>query len=196
MRIWTRLGVAIVILGVFGFFALKALKTSNFLLARQKQIAITLAGAGALLWLVQKVHHKPVEVEGEDAEKYITPFYATGSYWGVILLLCGGMVGYSKELKQAVDSAQWKERLGSLEKLVRLPKIGSAHSRTAKANSAPLPKLQGIGFNPNPAKSSVIINGQTLLCGEKTETVKVLSINAGSVTVEVADGQVKVLTLR
>jgi hypothetical protein len=193
MRIWTRLGVSLVILAAFGFFAYKGLKSSHFLQARQKQIAMTLAGAGVLLWLVQKVHHKPVEVDADEAQQYISPFYATGSYWGVILLLCGTMVGGSTRIEQTLGSGNLKARFAALENLVRLPKFASA--RAAKTNPVPDLKLQGIGFSPNPAKSSVIINGQTLMCGESGQGVKVLSINAGSVTVETA-GQVTVLTLR
>jgi hypothetical protein len=195
MRIWSRLGVAVVILAAFGFFAFKALRSSHFLQARQKHIAITLAGAGVLLYLIQKAHYKPLEVEGEEAEKYMTPFYATGTYWGVILLLCGTMVGFSNEINQSIGSGQWKTRLAFLDNFKRLPRFTSAQARATKANSLPELRLQGIGFNPNPAKSSVIINGQTLLCGESADGLKVLSINAGSVTVESA-GQVRVLTLK
>jgi hypothetical protein len=195
MRIWTRLGVTIGILALFGFFAFKTLRSSQFLQTRQKQIAVGLAGAGALLWLIQKVHHKPLEVEGDEAEKYESPFYATGSYWGLILLLCGGLVGGANHMKRTLGRTDWKDRIASLENVIRIPKFANARARAANANSAPEVKLQGIGFNPNPAKSSAIINGQTVLCGESAGGVKVLSMNAGSVTVDVT-GQVKVLTLK
>jgi hypothetical protein len=195
MRFWKCLGVSAAILVAFGFFALKALQSNNFLQERQKQMAIALAGAGALLWLVQKVHHKPVEVESEEAHNYASPFYATGSYWGIILLLCGAMVGGAGQIRQTVGRANWKGRFASLSNMVTLPRQAKANARGPKANTEPEIRLQGIGYNPNPAKSSVIINGQTLLCGESAGGIKVLSINAGSVTVEAA-GQVKVLTLK
>lgn len=195
MRIWTRLGVSIAILATFGFFAFKALKSSNFLRARQKHIAMTLAGAGALLWLAQKVHSKPLEVEGDDAEKYASPFYATGSYWGVLLLLSGAMVGGSNHARRWAESPEVKARFASTESLFRLPAFARAQARGRNANSVPEPNLQGIGFNPNPSRCSAIINGHTLFVGESGGGVKVLSINAGSVTVD-ASGQVKVLTMK
>lgn len=195
MRIWTRVGISICILAVFGFFAYKALGSSNFLRARQKQIAITLAGAGALLWLAQKVHSKPLDVDADDAEKYAAPFYHTASYWGVILVLSGVMVGGSPHARRWYNSSDLKERLASRESLFNFPKFVQARSKRGKSNTQPEIKLQGIGFNPNPARCSAIINGQTLMSGETAGGVKVLSINAGSVTVE-AGGEVQVLTLK
>jgi hypothetical protein len=195
MRIWARLGVSIVILAVFGFFAFKALKSSNFLRARQKQIAIALAGAGTLLYLAQRVHSKPVEVDGDDADKYASPFYATGSYWGVIFLLAGAMVGGSNHAQRWLGSSDLKARLGSAESLLRFAKLTKAQARSDGANPSQELRLQGIGFNPNPARCSAIINGQTLLVGESAGGIKVLSINAGSVTVD-DSGEVKVLTMK
>ena len=195
MRIWTRLGVTIAILAVIGFFAFKALKSSNFLRARQKQIAITLAGAGALLFLIRKVHSKPLDVQGEEAAQYESPFYAKGTYWGVMLMLSGAMVGGANHAERLVGTSDLTARLGSATNLLRFPKLTTVNARSESASPPLEVRLQGIGYSPNPARCSAIINGQTLLVGENAGGVKVLSINAGSVTVE-ANGDVQVLTLK
>src|SRR5690349_18521103 len=111
MKIWSRLALSVVVLALFGFFALRALEKSSFLKARQTHVAICLAGAGALLWLIHKVHNRPVE--GQDGRLLLSPFYARASYWGTLMMLCGGFVGGQERALQYVRSSEAKTRLAS-----------------------------------------------------------------------------------
>jgi hypothetical protein len=191
MKPWRGLAVAIAILALFGFFALKALDSSSFLKARQKHIAICLAGAGALLWLAQKVHSKPVE--GQDGSLLISPFYARASYWGALMMLCGGFVGGEERGRQYIQSSEMKARLSSAENLLHnLPNLAKVNGRSRKTNSQPYLKMQGICYSA--AKSTAIINGQTVGVGDRVAGAKVLAITASGVTVELS-GETKTLAM-
>ncbi|HUR45577.1 MAG TPA: hypothetical protein VMZ27_06805 [Candidatus Saccharimonadales bacterium] len=191
MKIWSRLALSIVVLALFGFFALRALEKSSFLKARQNHVAICLAGAGALLWLIHKVHNRPVE--GQDGKFLVSPFYARASYWGTLMMVCGGFVAGQEKGFQYVRSSEAKSRLMSAENWVKnLPALSKVHARGAKTNSSPSLKMQGICYSP--AKSTAIINGQTVGVGDHIAGAKVLAITASGVTIQMS-GETRTLAM-
>jgi hypothetical protein len=184
MKLWSRLALSVAILALFGFFALKALGSSPFLKARQKHIAICIAGAGALILLIHKVHNRPVE--GQDGQVLLSPFYARASYWGTLMMLCGGFVGGEERGRQYLQSPELKARITTAESaLQNLPNLAKGRSKS-KTNSQPSLKMQGICYSPN--KSTAIINGQTVGVGDRIAGAKVLAITASGVTLEMGGG--------
>jgi hypothetical protein len=191
MKPWRVLALSVAILALFGFFAVKALSSSSFLKARQKHIAICIAGAGALLWLAQKVHSRPVE--GQDGQVLYSPLYARASYWATLMMLCGGFVGGEARGRQYIQSPEMRAKLSSAEHLFHsLPELAKNRGRSSKTNSQPSLKMQGICYSA--AKSTAIINGQTVGVGDRIAGAKVLAITASGVTIELK-GETKTLAM-
>jgi hypothetical protein len=191
MKLWRALALSIAILALFGFFAVKALSSSSFLKARQNHIAICLAGAGALVFLAQKVHSRPVE--GQDGQVLFSPFYARASYWATLMMLCGGFVAGEERGRQYLRSQDMQAKLYSAEHLLQnIPNLAKNRGKSSKTNSQPYLKMQGICYSPS--KSTAIINGQTVGVGDRVGGAKVLAISPTGVTIELS-GETKTLAM-
>jgi uncharacterized membrane protein YjfL (UPF0719 family) len=187
VRILARLGIVIVMLAIFCFVATEVFRRRPELHLHKKAIAGALAGGGALLWLIGKVHGK-----GEDGTSKNGGPVAL-RFCGGVLAGAGAIVSCVIPISQAIASPQTfaqvivQKHLSSI-----LKKPGAGHSGTTETAKGPL-KVQGIFFRTN--DPSAIINGQTVFVGDRIGAARITAIERQSVTVEIAQEK-KVLSFR
>jgi hypothetical protein len=186
MNIWTRLGISVAILAAFCILASETFKRHPELHARKKAIAGALAGAGTLLWLVGKVHGNGGE-EFKSRDRVITTRFC-----GSMLAACAGIVTNITPIQQAMQAPASllhpMSRADAREPAATPTTKSSKPSRSlfrreSSSAAAPL-KVQGIIFQQkNP---SAIINGKTVFVGDRVGEARVITIERGAVTVEIA----------
>jgi hypothetical protein len=187
MNFWARLGILVVVLVLFCFGAAQVFGRYPEWLEHKKIIAGSLAGVGTLFWLISKVHSGNV-----DTAAKVNPIMTFG-FCGIILATCGGAVAKITTISQFVDSPQIVQRFGGVTRgwgqvFQRSPRT---YARSRNDPKGPL-RIQGIFYREN--SPSAIINGQTVVVGDRVGPARVVAIERQSVTVEIAE-QRKVLTL-
>jgi hypothetical protein len=107
--------------------------------------------------------------------------------------MCGGMVTKITPISQFVASPQIIQRFAGIAKgwPRMFQRTSHAGARGRNDPKGPL-RIQGIFYRPN--SPSAIINGQTVVVGDKVGSARVIAIERQSVTIEIAE-QRKVLTL-
>jgi hypothetical protein len=160
----------------------------------QKQVAGVLAGAGLLLWLVHKAHYRPVEHEDEHGrvQHIEAPFFARASYWGTLLLITGCMVGAVQPLRAWAANPAFQLKVVAAEHFLRNLPNGTASFRSARTNTPPPLKMQGIFYAHQ--RPSAIINGQMVYVGDRVGGATVIAIDPRSVTIEIS-GKTQVLAM-
>jgi hypothetical protein len=187
MSFWARLGILVAVLVLFCFGAVPIFGRYPQLLEYKKIIAGSLAGLGTLLWLISKVHGGNV-----DTAAKVNPIMTFG-FCGTLLAMCGGIVTKITPISQFVDSPQIAQRFAGVTRgwgqiFQRSPR---SYARNRNDPKGPL-RIQGIFFREN--SPSAIINGQTVVVGDRVGPARVVAIERQSVTVEIAEER-KILTL-
>jgi hypothetical protein len=185
MKIWARLGIIVAVLALFCFGAAHVFGRYPELHQHKKVIAGSFAGLGTLLWLVSKAHGGNV-----DTAAKVNPIFTLG-FCSVLLAMCGGVVSKITPISQFFAGPGVGQRLAGISK--GWPEL---FQRTAKARPRNDPKgplrIQGIFYREN--SPAAIINGQTVVVGDRVGTARVVAIERQSVTLEIAE-QRKVLNL-
>ena len=192
MNIWVRLGISVAILAFFAIVTTEVFKRHPELHERKKVIAGVLGGAGALLFLVAKVH-------GNNSEEAPNPDRIfTMRFCGSMLAACAGIVTNITPIQHVVSNpgsvlhTAARERPKSKAEEAE-PVHPNPNQPAAKANFPKNARLQGIIFNPK--SPSAIINGKTVFVGDRVGYARVASIARDSVTLEI-DEQKLVLAVR
>ena len=173
------------ILAIFCIVATEVFKRHPELHPRKKVIAGALAGGGALLWLIGKVHGG--SDEGKTADRIFTMRFC-----GSMLAACAGIVSNITPIQQAMQSPA---SILNMAKRANARDAGPASERkgessrpsffrraSAKASGGPL-RVQGIIFQRK--APSAIINGKTVFVGDRVGEARVVAIDRNAVTVEV-----------
>jgi len=187
MKIWARLGITVAVLALFCFGAANVFGRYPELHEHKKVIAGSFAGLGTLLWLISKAHGGNV-----DTAAKVNPIFTLG-FCSVLLAMCGGVVSKITPISQLLTGPNVAQRLAGISK--GWPELFQ-RTRTANARPRNDPKgplrIQGIFYREN--SPAAIINGQTVVVGDRVGAARVVAIERQSVTLEIAE-QRKVLNL-
>jgi hypothetical protein len=183
----------VVVLAILCFAASEVFRRHPELLVHRKAIAACIAGAGAMLWFVAKVH-------GNSDETIEKPKgVLTVSFFALILTGLGAVITFIVPISECVSSPQTFIRAHASEHLTRLPELFRAQNSAILARAEKVKgkdstlQIQGIFYKTNDA--SAIINGQTVFVGDHVGAARVLAIERQSVTIEVAQEK-KILAFR
>ena len=175
MNNWARLGIILLVLAIFCVIATEVFSRYPDLYPQKKIIAGCLAGAGTVLWVVGKVH-----CNNEDTTR--KPGFFTLRLCGSILAASAGIVTNIIPISQLVASPRSILQAASIPRLPQFIRRDSVSARQAREGG--LLKVQGIFYREH--DPSAIINGQTVMVGDRVGRAKVVAIERQSVTVEIA----------
>ena len=205
MNIWTRLGIAVALLGIFCIACSEMIQRGGYCDLHRRQIAGALCGAGAIAYVVGRVwnrklrllreqEERPAEESQEDEGNAGEPFVLFNlAYWGPILCAFGLVVVFIPG-KGANGTAAAQPPAPPKPKLELAAQTNAAKVELKQTNQVTFPAMKLQGITQRGVNSSALINGKTYFLGEMVGNARLISIFATSAVLEL-HGEMHSLTL-
>jgi hypothetical protein len=205
MNIWSRLGIAVALLGIFCIACSEMIQRDGYYDLHRRQIAGALCGIGAIAYMVGRVwnrklrllkeqEERPAEESQEDEGNAGEPFALFDlAYWGPILAAFGLVVAFIPgKGVNATAAAQAAAPPKPKVELAAQTNAGKIDLKQTRQVTFPAVKLQGV--TQRGTNSSALIDGRTYFLGEMVGNARLIAIFATSVVLEL-QGEMHSLTL-
>jgi hypothetical protein len=202
MNLWGRLGISVAFAAVFSIVMTEALQTTAYYENFKWHLCVGFIISGLVLlvigffvnarWRARQVARRDSN-DSESNDQPQAPFLLFNlAYWGVMLVVFAGITSFIIPRPKAVLAAVIPTVAAKTNRPPRVPVAPVITNQPSTARAFPKLALQGITYAGQ--HSTVLINGKTLLAGERIHEAKVVEITPAGATIEF-DGQVKHLTL-
>ena len=210
MNIWTRLGIAVALLGIFCIVCSEMLQRDGYYDLHRRPIAGVLGGCGLVSFLIgralnskrakeqQALQAYAREHQDEDADGEIEePFVLFNLYyWGPLLLAFAMVVLFIPAKTGAVAvAARVPDKPKPKPAAPPVQKTNIAILEVKHTNQVIFPTVKLQGITQRGDHSSALINGKTYFLNDMIGEAKVISIFENSVVLQ-QEGQLLSVTFR
>ncbi|HUR47416.1 MAG TPA: hypothetical protein VMZ27_16150 [Candidatus Saccharimonadales bacterium] len=210
MNFWTRLGVAVALLGIFCIVCAEMMQRDGYYDTHRRPIAGVLCGCGVVSFLIGRAlnnkrakEHKALQAyarengEEEDDEEMEGPFMLFNLYyWGPLLLAFAMVVLFiPAKTPDVVVVARAPDKPRPKPEPPPRPKTNFVAVEVKHTNQVIFPAVKLQGITRRGIHSSALINGRTYFLNDMLGEAKLISIFENSVVLQ-QDGQLLSVTLR